>query len=228
MSNNVRAVLVASTAGSVMNEVLKNDFFRGLVQAVVVDRECPALEKAQAHGLRTESFIEDDNEPFCDRLLDFLRAEAIDYVFSYYTRFYTKRLRDAYQDRIFNFHPSLLPAFKGMDGFGDTVAYQAKFVGNTVEFIDQAMDEGKIIMQTACPLDTNVPLHEVRHRLFVQQCKALLQVARWLSEGRISVDGRKVMIANATFDEGLFSPALDFGNAIELSPPIPQPEAFRT
>ena len=227
-SSRLSVVIVASTAGSVMNEVLKNDFFRGLVQAVVVDRECPALEKAQAHGLRTESFIEDDNGRFCDRLLGFLRAEEIDYVFSYYTRFYTKRLRDAYQDRIVNFHPSLLPAFKGMDGFGDNVAYHARFVGNTVEFIDQAMDEGKIIMQTACPLDTNVPLHEVRHRLFVQQCKALLQVARWLSEGRISVDGRKVMIANATFDEGLFSPALDFGNAIELSPPIPHPEVFGT
>lgn len=227
-SSRLSVVIVASTAGSVMNEVLKNDFFRGLVQAVVVDRECPALEKAQAHGLRTESFIEDDNGRFCDRLLGFLRAEEIDYVFSYYTRFYTKRLRDAYQDRIVNFHPSLLPAFKGMDGFGDNVAYHARFVGNTVEFIDQAMDEGKIIMQTACPLDTNVPLHEVRHRLFVQQCKALLQVARWLSEGRISVDGRKVMIANATFDEGLFSPALDFINAIELAPAIPSLEAFST
>ncbi|MCH7638036.1 MAG: hypothetical protein IH855_01015 [Bacteroidetes bacterium] len=227
-SSRLSVVIVASTAGSVMNEVLKNDFFRGLVQAVVVDRECPALEKAQAHGLRTESFIEDDNGRFCDRLLGFLRAEEIDYVFSYYTRFYTKRLRDAYQDRIVNFHPSLLPAFKGMDGFGDNVAYHARFVGNTVEFIDQAMDEGKIIMQTACPLDTNVPLHEVRHRLFVQQCKALLQVARWLSEGRISVDGRKVMIANATFDEGLFSPALDFIDAIELAPAIPSLEAFST
>ena len=227
-SSRLSVVIVASTAGSVMNEVLKNDFFRGLVQAVVVDRECPALEKAQAHGLRTESFIEDDNGRFCDRLLGFLRAEEIDYVFSYYTRFYTKRQRDAYQDRIVNFHPSLLPAFKGMDGFGDNVAYHARFVGNTVEFIDQAMDEGKIIMQTACPLDTNVPLHEVRHRLFVQQCKALLQVARWLSEGRISVDGRKVMIANATFDEGLFSPALDFIDAIELAPAIPSLEAFST
>lgn len=227
-TKSFRAVIVASTAGSVMNEVLKNDFFRGLVQAVVVDRECPALEKAQAHGLRTESFLEDDSERFCDRLLDFLRADEIDYVFSYYTRFYTKRLRDAYQDRIVNFHPSLLPAFKGMDGFGDNVAYYAKFVGNTVEFIDQAMDEGKIIMQTACSLDTNVPLHEVRHRLFVQQCKALLQVARWLSEGRISVDGRNVMIANASFDEGLFSPALDFEEAVELSPPIPHPEVFGT
>ncbi|MCH8882203.1 MAG: hypothetical protein IIA41_01745 [SAR324 cluster bacterium] len=115
-------VIVVSTAGSVMNEVLKNDFFRRRVHSVVADRECPAIEKAKAHGIRTESFMEDEVDRFCDRLLDYLRAHDIDYVFSYYTKFYAKKLRDAYRDRIMNFHPSLLPAFKGMDGFRDTVA----------------------------------------------------------------------------------------------------------
>ena len=93
---------------------------------------------------------------FCEHLLAYLQQNEIDYIFSYYTNFYSQKLRDAYQDRIINFHPSLLPAFKGLDGFGDTVAYFSRFTGNTVEFIDQAMDEGKIIMQTACPLDTTV------------------------------------------------------------------------
>lgn len=210
MSNKqFKFVIVVSTAGSVMNEVLKNDFFRRRVHSVVADRECPAIEKAKAHGIRTETFMEDEVDRFCDRLLDYLRAHDIDYVFSYYTKFYAKKLRDAYRDRIINFHPSLLPAFKGMDGFGDTVAYQAKFVGNTVEFIADVMDEGKIIMQTTCPFNKNVPLRVVRHNVFVQQCKALLQVAKWLSEGRITVEGRNVMVADAQFNGPQFSPALD-------------------
>ena len=142
----------------------------------------------------------------------------IDYVISYYTNFYSKQLRDAYLDRILNVHPSILPAFKGMDGFGDNVLYHAKLVGNTVEFIADVMDEGKIIMQTAYPYATTVPLAVVGHRVFVQQCKALLQVTKWLTEGRVVVAGRCVSIAGATFDGPEFSPALDFTDAIELSP----------
>jgi len=212
----LRIAIVASTAGSVMNRVLESGFFRRLVHSVVVDRPCAALEKAQAHDVPTEQLLEEDSDRFCERLLDYLTRHEIDYIFSYYTKFYSPPLRDAYRDRIVNFHPSLLPAFKGMDGFGDTVAYHAKFVGNTVEFIDQAMDEGKIIMQTVCPLDVTIPIEQVRHRVFVQQCQALLQVARWLSEDRIMVEGRRVTVAGAKFDTPAFSPALDFQEAIKL------------
>lgn len=217
----LRFAIVASTAGSVMNQVLGNGFFREHCQSVITDRECPAAEKARQHGVSTESFLEDDIDRFCDRLHEHLVAAEIDYVFTYYTRFYSQSLRDAFKDRIINFHPSVLPAFKGMDGFGDSVAYHARYVGNTVEFIDQKMDEGKIIMQTVCPLDTTVPLAVMRHRLFVQQCKSLLQVARWLTEDRIVVDGRRVEIVGAKFSDPSFSPQLDFESAQELEIPMP-------
>jgi phosphoribosylglycinamide formyltransferase-1 len=218
---NLRFAIVASTAGSVLNQVLGNAFFRKHVHSVVTDRHCPAAEKARAHGIHTELILENTNERFCQLLHDYLVAEQIDFVFTYYTNFYTQSLRDSFQDRIINFHPSLLPAFKGMDGFGDAVAYYPKYVGNTVEFIDQKMDEGKIIMQTACPLDTNVPLEVVRHRLFVQQCKCLLQVAKWLTEDRIVVDGRRVEVIGANFSDPAFAPGLDFKDARELAVPIP-------
>lgn len=216
----LRFVVVASTAGSVMNELLKNDFFRSLVHSVVVDRDCAALDKARAHGVHRESFLEADADGFSDKLLNYLNANHIDYVISYYTSCYSAKLRETYQDRLVNIHPSILPAFKGVDGFGDNVLYHAKLVGNTIEFIADVMDQGKIIMQTACPYDTTVPLAVVRHRVFVQQCKALLQVTKWLTEGRVMVTGRCVSIAGASYDGPQFSPALDFGDAIALSPEL--------
>lgn len=217
-------VVVASTAGSVLNEALKNDFFRSKIHSVVVDRACVAIEKARSHGIRVQSFEGNDNDEFCNLLLEYLLRNEIDYVLSYYTRFYSKKLRAAFQDRIINFHPSLLPAFKGMDGFGDTVGYGARFVGNTVELIDQVMDEGKIIMQTACPLDLTVSLNIVRHRVFVQQCQALLQIVKWLTEDRVVVCGRKVTVKDATFESLDFSPALDFEDARRLSVQLPEPD----
>ncbi|WP_221896975.1 formyltransferase family protein [Bathymodiolus japonicus methanotrophic gill symbiont] len=143
----------------------------------------------------------------------------MDYVFSFRTSFYSVAFRKAYADRIINLHPSLLPAFKGNDGWIYVRAYGVRFVGSTVEFIYERMDEGKIILQTICPWDANQPADFTRHRLFVQQCQSLLQVARWLYEQRISVDGHRVMIQNACYDSQEFSPALDYLEAVQYSHP---------
>lgn len=223
---SLRLVVVASTNGSVLNQLLQSDFFRRHLHSVVVDRACGALDKAKAHGVRTEFFEARDNEDFCRQLADYMTTEEIDYVLSYYTKFYSKAFRDTFKDRILNVHPSLLPAFKGMDGFGDAVRYHARFVGNTVEFIDEVMDEGKIIMQTVCPLDQTAPVAQTRHRVFVQQCKAVLQVVRWLVDDRVSVDGRKVTVQGATFDSSAFSPALDLEEAKALEVEMPARSVF--
>jgi phosphoribosylglycinamide formyltransferase 1 len=201
-----------------MNEVLKAHSFRRDVHSVIAAEPCAGIEKALAHDVATEVLGIDDNTEFCKRLLAYLQKHAIDYVFSFYTRFYTEAIRAAYRDRVINFHPSILPGFKGMDGFGDTIAYDARFVGSTVEFIDEVMDEGKIILQTAFPCDPAEPIDSLRHRLFVQQCKSMLQVSCWLQEGRIEVSGRKVTVKGARFDTPEFSPSLDSPEAIALAP----------
>lgn len=218
---DLRFGMVVSTAGSVMNEVLKSTFLRARVRLIVVDHEGPAYERAQAYGIPTVIIMEEEGDQFCNELLTLFRERAIDYAFSFYTRFYSENFRSAFHDRILNFHPSLLPAFKGMDGFGDTVTYPARFAGNTVEFISDVMDEGKIIMQTVCAIDPNAPIEQTRHQVFVQQCKALLQSAYWLQEGRISVEGRRVDITGATFDGSPFSPALDCEEVASWDPPDP-------
>jgi len=214
----LRFAMVVSTAGSVMNEVLKNGFFRSRVRQIVVDRSGPAHEKALAHGVPCTIMSNADVDHFCAQLLTLFDEKSIDYVFSFYTRFYSAEFREAYEDRIPNFHPSLLPAFKGMDGFGDTVRYPARFAGNTVELIADVMDEGKIVMQTTCAVDPGAPTELIRHQVFVQQCKALLQVARWLQEGRIGVEGHRVNVMGATYNCTSFSPALDNDEVAMWSP----------
>jgi folate-dependent phosphoribosylglycinamide formyltransferase PurN len=150
---DLRFGMVISTDGSVMNEVLKDPFFRTRVHLVVVEHAGPAYEKSCDRGLPTMIVEDDDADQFCNKVLKLFAQRDIDYVFSFYTKFYSATFRSAFSDRILNFHPSLLPAFKGMDGFGDTVTYPARFAGNTVELIADVMDEGKIIMQTVCPIN---------------------------------------------------------------------------
>jgi phosphoribosylglycinamide formyltransferase-1 len=217
----MRSVIVASAGGSVANVALSNAFFARSVSAVVADRKCGALERAADHGVATVLLRERDKLAFCNRLLEYLLQHDIEYVFSFYTRLFVGAILDVYQDRIINFHPSLLPAFKGLDGFGEAVRFGARFVGSTVHFIDAEMDEGKIIQQTILPLGPHAPLELIRHRLFVQQCKSLLQVARWLADDRLRISGDSVVVLDARYDDAEFSPALDFEDAIDLD--VPQP-----
>lgn len=218
-NEQLRFAIVASTSGSVMDNVLHDPFLRERVQLVVVDRQCAALEKARAHGVESVLLDRPSVEAFCDDLLARFRHERIDYVLSYYTDFYSERFRRAYANRIINFHPSVLPAFKGIDGFAAAVAYPARLTGNTVELIENVMDEGKIVMQTVCPIDLNQPIEATRHRVFVQQCKALLQVVRWLQDGRISVSGRTVSVRGAAFDDIEYSPAIDSSEVVAWTVP---------
>ncbi len=214
-------VFVVSTSGSVMERVLSSSFLKNVVHSAIADQACEALKVAQRHGITTHLFDEGSNEAFCERLASYLSEHEIDYIISFYTQFYSQPLRNAFQDRIINFHPSLLPAFKGMDGFGDGIAYHNKIIGTTVEFIKDVMDEGKIIMQTACRVDPNEERARLRHRIFVQQCKTLLQVVKWVCEGRVRVYGDRVVIEGASYHDLEFVPALEFGDALSLDPPFP-------
>jgi phosphoribosylglycinamide formyltransferase-1 len=212
---------VTSTGGAVMNELLKNEFLRSHVHSVVADRRCDALAKASCQGMLTCLIEESEPARFCERLAEYMELNGIDYVISFYTQFYAKRFRDRFRDRIINSHPSLLPSFKGMSGFEDGVAYNCKIVGSTVELISDVMDEGAIVMQTACAMDANKSLAVTRHRVFVQQCKSLLQTVKWIVDDRLRINGKQVVIEGANFGSSEFSPELDFDEAIQWVIPIP-------
>jgi phosphoribosylglycinamide formyltransferase-1 len=216
-----RFLITASTSGAVINECLNNPLFKSLIHSVVCDQACGAADKARAHGVPVEVFPEPNSEKFCDQLLDYIQGHKIDYVFSFYTKFYSERIRQACVDRLINFHPSLLPAFKGNDAWEYVKAYGVRFAGSTVEFIHERMDEGKIILQAVCPWDANCSAEFTRHRVFIQQCKSLLQITKWLVEDRISTNGCRVTVRDARFDSSEFSPALDFSDAINFICPTP-------
>ncbi len=214
--SDLRIVIVASTGGAVMNRLLENSFFKRQIVAVVVDRPCGALEKAATHGIPTHIIAEKKAIVFCDQLLAYLRELQADYVISFFTRLFVGELLTAYADRIINLHPSLLPSFKGLDGFGDTIRYGSRFMGTTIHFIDEHMDEGKIILQTCAPVDPQLPDSALRHRIFQHQCKSLLQVVKWLSEGRIEIESGRVFVQGTIFYDCEFSPNLDFEDAVRL------------
>ena len=89
-------------------------------------------------------------------LLQHLREKKVDIIcLAGYMRIIGDVLLEAYEGRIVNIHPSLLPAFQGADAIGQALAYGVKIYGVTVHYVDHTLDGGKIIMQAAVEYDGN-------------------------------------------------------------------------
>jgi folate-dependent phosphoribosylglycinamide formyltransferase PurN len=74
----MKITIVTSTGGSVLNELLKNSFFKSQIFSVVSDRQCPAIDKAKQHKINTQVFNEKKTQIFCDSLLQYLEENDVD------------------------------------------------------------------------------------------------------------------------------------------------------
>lgn len=169
------------------------------IELVVSDRpDAFALARANRSG-KPAAFL--DPKDFADRaafdtaLLGVLRKARIDIVvLAGFMRILTPGFVNAYQGRMLNVHPSLLPAFKGAHAVRDAVEYGARVTGVTVHLVTPELDGGPILLQEAVavkPGDTEGSLarriHAVEHKLYP------LAVRR-LAEDRVRVTGRQVRI----------------------------------
>lgn len=115
-------------------------------------------------------------------------------VLAGYMRLVGETLLAAYEGRIINLHPSLLPAFTGKDAIGQALAYGVKITGVTVHVVDAGLDTGPIIAQIPVAVQDNdtaetlaARIHEVEHSL-------LVDVIQWIAEERVKLEGRHVQL----------------------------------
>jgi phosphoribosylglycinamide formyltransferase 1 len=128
-------------------------------------------------------------------ILEVLGEYEVDLVvMAGWMRLVTAVLVEAYRGRMVNIHPSLLPSFRGIRAVEQALEYGVPITGCSVHFVDLEVDSGPIIAQEAVPIlaDDTVEtlsqrIHEAEHRIYPQ-------VVRWLAEGRVQVEGRRVRI----------------------------------
>lgn len=113
-------------------------------------------------------------------IVDELRANNIEWVvLAGYMRLVSDTLLTAYASKIVNIHPSLLPSFPGKDAIGQALAHGVKVTGVTVHFVDEGMDTGPIIAQTAVDVIdgnrelTEAAIHKAEHKLYTQALQQL-------------------------------------------------------
>lgn len=159
------------------------------------------LDRAKRHAIPCEwldcapfkTKLDDEAEQRCIARLKACGVDTV--VLAGFMRIVKPRLLAAFPNRVLNIHPALLPAFPGIHAWEQALDYGAKVAGCTVHFVDAGTDTGPIILQKSVPIledDTPETLHA---RIQVEEHKAYPEALRLLSEGRLTLEGRRVVIA---------------------------------
>ncbi|PAE32292.1 phosphoribosylglycinamide formyltransferase [Bacillus sp. 7884-1] len=136
------------------------------VALLVSDRpQALAVQKAKDHSIPVFTFNAKDypnKQAYEEEILEKLTQRKVDFiVLAGYMRLLGHVLLEAYDRKIINVHPSLLPAFAGKDAIGQALDYGVKVTGVTVHYVDEGMDTGPVIAQRAITID----LYETRETL---------------------------------------------------------------
>ena len=170
------------------------------IALVVSDKpQAAGIELAAARGLQTRiieragrSREEHDRETVAA-----LRENGVELVcLAGYMRLLSPYFIEAYRNRILNIHPSLLPAFPGLDAHGQALAAGVSSSGCTVHFVDETLDGGPIIAQRTVPVLTGDTEDSLSTRILEQEHQLYAEAVGLIVAGNIEVVGNRVLRKN--------------------------------
>jgi len=166
--------------------------------AVVISNrpEARGLEAARRRGLPAVSLPSRglDREVYDRMLIDELRKHEVDLVcLAGFMRLLSASFIRAFPQRILNIHPSLLPAFPGLDAQQQALVHGVKITGCTVHFVDEDLDAGPIILQRAVPVEDSDTVETLSARILTEEHRAYSEAIRIVLSGRYCLQGRRVL-----------------------------------
>jgi len=201
-------------------EAVRDGLLDARVAVVFTNREdAGVIARAHRFGIPVEiipSKGHKDRAEYDALVVETLRRYHVDTVaLAGWMRILSEVFVSAFEGRILNLHPALLPSFKGATAISDAYGHGVKITGCSVHLVTPELDAGPVIIQAAVPVNGTIDeleaqIHRMEHRIFPQ-------ALQWFAEGRISVDGHKVVVApprdmveKIDYMEGcLVSPALE-------------------
>ena len=191
---NLQALIDAQEAGHIDGEI---------VLVLSTASKAYALERARRHGIETRFVSKKQagsDAAFNDAILAELRrvgAELV--VLAGYLPIVGAQVVRAYEHRIINIHPALIPAFCGPGMYGHHVheavlAYGAKISGATTHFVDEQVDHGGVIMQASVPVLEGDTPDTLAARVLTVEHRILPESVRLFCAGKLGVDGRRVHV----------------------------------
>jgi phosphoribosylglycinamide formyltransferase-1 len=164
--------------------------------AVVISNvaDAPGIQAARDLDLAAAVFVS-KGRPRAEHdadLIACLRAHKVDLIcLAGYMRLLSPGFIAAFPNRILNIHPSLLPAFPGLDAQQQAFEYGVKVAGCTVHFVDEHLDHGAIILQRAIPVLETDDAHSLADRILVEEHIAYSEAIARVANGDYEIQGRR-------------------------------------
>jgi len=153
----------------------------------IARQRCIPLRVIESRGMEREAY---------DKLvIDELRTHEVDLVcLAGFMRLLSASFVEAFPNRVVNIHPSLLPAFPGLDAQRQALEYGVKITGCTVHLVDEFLDSGPILVQSAVPVLDADTVETLSARILAQEHVIYAKAIQYLVERKITLQGRRAVI----------------------------------
>ena len=187
--SNFEALAASVAAGRIPNAE---------ISIVVSNREtAQGIEKARARGIEARVIPSKglERDTYDKLVVAALREKNVDLVcLAGYMRLLSPYFVKEYPQRILNIHPSLLPAFPGLESQRQALEHGAKFSGCTVHFVDENLDAGPIVMQAVVAIEDHDTAETLSERILREEHRIYTEAVRIVLEGRFRIEGRRVLV----------------------------------
>lgn len=213
----LRIGVLVSGRGSNLQAIIDNieaGKVKAKIELVISDNpKAYAIKRCEKHKIPYE-IVQRKNfgsrEEFEKELVRKLKEKEVELVvLAGFMRILSPVFLREFPNRVINIHPSLIPAFQGLNAQRQAIEFGVKFSGCTVHIVDESVDAGPVIVQAVVPVFPDDTEETLSERILKWEHKILPQTVQWFSEGRIEVIGRKVIVKNARYGELPVNPALE-------------------
>jgi phosphoribosylglycinamide formyltransferase 1 len=193
------AVLVSgrgSNLQAIIDSIEKNNLAAEISLILSNVPEAYALQRGKKHGIESvfldpKSFSNRDD--YEKQMIELLRSKSIDLVcLAGFMRILGKKIIEAFSGKIINIHPSLLPAFPGLNVQEKALEHGVKFSGCTVHFVNEEVDGGAIILQAVVPILDADDVQSLSDRILEQEHIIYPEAIQLIIENNLEFSGRRV------------------------------------
>jgi phosphoribosylglycinamide formyltransferase-1 len=215
MSKNL--VVLISGRGSNLKailEAIKSGKINAKVSLVLSNKkDAKGLEIAKEHDIKAKfidpSFFE-TRRGYDIYIAELIKKENPDFVvLAGYMRILSDEFIDAFEGKIVNIHPSLVPAFQGKNAQKQALDHGSLITGCSVHFVTKELDNGPVIVQAVVPVLPDDTEESLSNRILEYEHKIYPQAIKWLVEDRVVVSGRKVIVKDAKYGTLPVNPSLE-------------------
>lgn len=208
--------VLASGRGSNFQSIIDSiasGFIKARISVLITDNpDAYAIGRAKNHNiealvLKPKNY--EDKDTYYVQVVKDLKSRGVELVvLAGFMRVVGRPLVKEFKNKIVNIHPALLPSFPGLHGQKQAVDYGVKISGCTVHFVDEGVDTGPVIVQAAVPVFDNDTEDSLSERILKQEHKIFPLAIKLISEDKIRVKGRKVIIKGKKEDIAITNPGL--------------------